>query len=355
MTTCYIDVIDACHLRCQTCARGTRQLANTARRMPLDQFRQIVARARDQGFDNIALYNWTEPFLNRDLAECVRIVKQARLGCEISTTLSFAGREGLLAAVVRAGLDTLIVSVSGFEQDTHVLNHRGGDLALVRHNLEHLAALSREKGCHTRVVLRLIEFDYNREQGPLLADYARRLGIAFERIDGVGHPLWSGGTDVDAFRDRLRGFSATHRSAGPDEVCPLVMDTVSIDAGGGVFTCCANPNYPSLAIGSYLELSAEEILIRRHTHPICASCAFPRRRMTRRDRWRLRHAWSVHLRGRGHASDALITWGHRTKRKLRQFFPVMPMLKGWMRARIGPANSARLKHVWRRLKRQPGG
>jgi len=285
MAICYVDIIDSCHLKCPTCVRGTRLLPNTAAKSTLDRFTETVVKAKTEGYDAVGLYNWTEPFLNPKLPEYVGIIKALGLSCETSTTLSFTKRETLIEEALRAGIDTLIVSVSGFTQEIHGINHRGGNLRYVKQNLEHISALKKAGKIRTRVTLRLIRFDYNADQEAPLADYANSLGLNFEVIQGVGdpqHPV-SEYADENHFLDRLRHYSPERSYEKPGEVCPLVMDTVSINAAGKVFICCAYPNYPFLEIGDYLNMTKEEIMFKRYTHPICNSCSFPRRKASEDD------------------------------------------------------------------------
>ncbi|MBK1721643.1 radical SAM protein [Thiocystis violacea] len=286
MPICYVDLIDACHLKCQTCVRGTRVMPNTAVKMPLDYFERTVAKAKSEGYDVIGLYNWAEPFLNAKVADYVAIVKRSGLCCDISTTLSFAGREHLIEQVLAAGLDSMIVSISGFDQEVHAINHRGGDLRLVKANLERISALKRHGNIHTSVVLRFLKFDYNADEEARLRDYADTLGFQFQALQANGDPARPASAlkVADAYRERLRGFTAARPYEQPGDICPLIADTIAIGANGQVTLCCGNPSFDFLDIGDYLDTSKEELLLTRFTHPMCASCTFPRRPATDADR-----------------------------------------------------------------------
>ncbi len=58
--------------------------------MDIGLFDKIITKADSDGFTMIAFYNWTEPFLNRNLAEYVKIVKRHNpaLACVLSSNLS---------------------------------------------------------------------------------------------------------------------------------------------------------------------------------------------------------------------------------------------------------------------------
>ena len=72
----YIDINDACNLKCTTCPRGVRAFPNTSKKMSLSMFRRIVEKGRHDGAYQVGLFNWVEPFLIDDLSEYTKIVKQ---------------------------------------------------------------------------------------------------------------------------------------------------------------------------------------------------------------------------------------------------------------------------------------
>src|SRR5262249_44037038 len=99
----WVDTIDVCHLKCPTCIRGVRGLPNTTNKMDIGIFARIVARLRHQGFHRIGLFDWTEPFLNRDIDEYVATAKGAGFWVNLSSTLSLPRIE-YLEETLAAGL-----------------------------------------------------------------------------------------------------------------------------------------------------------------------------------------------------------------------------------------------------------
>jgi organic radical activating enzyme len=287
MPACLIDIIDKCNLRCPTCARGTRLIKNSQKSMSIDLFKKIVEKAKEEGYDCISIFNWTEPFLAKNLPDYVSAVKAFGLNCNVSSNLSLNPRKyfDTIERTLRAGIDHLTVSVSGYSQAVYEINHIGGTLSWVKENLERIGQLSREGIIGARIVLRLIEFDYNVREGQVLKDYANSLGVEFEVIEGSGHPNNPVTSQVaeENFLNRLKYFTCSSIYEKNGEICSLIPETVSIDSEGDVYLCCANPNYSCLRIGPYLEKSKEDLLLRRYTHPICLSCGFPRRKATETD------------------------------------------------------------------------
>jgi MoaA/NifB/PqqE/SkfB family radical SAM enzyme len=280
----YVDTIDVCQLKCPTCVRGLRGLENSAKTMPLDKFGAIVAKIASEGYNTVALYNWTEPFLNPRIADYIAEVKRHGLHCWVSTNFSLR-RIPALEAALRSGIDYMIVSVSGFEQKVYEINHVDGDIEYVKANLRRAAEIKHSAGLPVAIRLRFIKFDYNHDQEPRLAALARELGIEFEAISGSGDPT---GDKVIHTRKFFQDCIATARSErhfdAPGKVCPLMFGQLVLNHEGKVSLCCGFPQYDVLQVGNYLDLPQEEILLRRYAHPMCNVCNFPRRDATPDDR-----------------------------------------------------------------------
>jgi hypothetical protein len=243
-------------------------------------FAAIVARLRQDGFGKIGLFNWTEPFLNPRLHEFVAIAKAAGLWVSVSSTLSLR-RIPNLEATLAAGLDSLIVSTSGTDQATHEINHVRASLAYTREQLARVREIIDRRGLSTHVAYRFLRFDYNAHQVPAARAYADAMRFGFDEIAGYGDPksnMFLGIKDDTYVRSIKAGAALPQPS--PEESgksCDLMFDQMAIDCAGDVYLCCAVPNYPSMRLGRFLELSADEILARKFVNPYCRGCTVPRR------------------------------------------------------------------------------
>jgi hypothetical protein len=203
-----------------------------------------------------------------------------------------------LEAALRSGLERLIVSVSGLDQEVYQINHKAGNIEYVKDNLRRAAALKASGVTTTQIALRFLKFSYNHDQEGKLRSFAGELGIDFEVLDAAGDPLRQipvVETNRD-FEDRLRSYRSERPHDQPGKVCPLIFGAgASIDCNGDAYLCCAYPNYDALKIGAYLDLPQEEILLRKYNHPMCASCGFPRRDATAADKQALLEALHYRL------------------------------------------------------------
>ena len=300
----YVDTIDACHLKCPSCLKGVRAIPNSSKKMPLDMFEQIVTKLNTAGYRKISLYNWTEPFLNRSLDDYIASVKKFGLFCELSTTLSLRHIDNLEAALV-AGVDRVVVSMSGFSQTVYQINHVGGDVEYVLDNLRRIRSLLDQHALSPQIVVKMIRFDYNAEEQPKLRELADELRFDFEVIEGMSHPT----SQLRAQRVGNEYYENIIAKSGPSDtpeasgqVCPLLFDQITIDVVGDVHLCCAFPTFAPLRIGSYLEMSDDEILLRRYAHPLCRVCHMPRRSSSPGDGERI--ALAIHKRFMYEPEDA---------------------------------------------------
>jgi len=269
-------------------------MVNTRRQMPIEKFGRIVQKSIAEGIDHIGLFNWIEPFLCKDLEQYVRAVCEAGLTCGLSSSLSLPRIDALESVLV--GVETLLVSMSGYDQDIYEVNHVGGRVAWVEQNLERIAVLRRSGRIKTYVVLKFIRFDYNVQEESKLQSLAERLGFAFEVLDGSGHPKkWSMAGTGAQVASSLTAFRSGRDQEPVGHVCPMIFEHVSLDADGEAFLCCAIGNFDNLKIGPYLDLTPEEILFRRYTHPFCNACLWTRRPAEPNELRALQQAFASHL------------------------------------------------------------
>ena len=182
----YIDLVDACNLACGTCYRGLRLMKNKRGQMPLDTFERVLDKAHETGHYGICLYNWTEPFLCRGLPEYAHMVKDKELFCGLSSNLSLPCAD-LISTLQYC--DQLIVSVSGFTQDTYKINHKGGSIEFFKRNLEKIALAKSNGKILTQVDIRYFNFPYSIKEFTLFQKFANDLGLNILLWKGLGDPM----------------------------------------------------------------------------------------------------------------------------------------------------------------------
>lgn len=267
----HIDLADACNAACVTCPRGARIMRNRRGQMPLALFERVVGRAAGLGFYNAGLYSWSEPFLVRNLHEYARLVKESGMYCHLSSNLSFREIPELLPTLEYC--DRLIVSLSGFTQPVYAVNHRGGNIELVKKQLTIIGRAKQEGRIRTRIDIRYFLFPHSEKEFGRFRDFAESLGLNVIPWKGNGDP-------THADRPRQERWKAVHAGAWKTapaplspEICYQGVAPFIIDMHGDSYLCCSQPFSPATRIGNFLEDSFELQLFRRINHPCCHGCA----------------------------------------------------------------------------------
>lgn len=132
----------SCNLRCPECPTGQNGLTRQGGNIDPDLFRQIADAFSPTAF-YLTLYFQGEPYLHPRLFEMIRYAKSKRLVVSTSTNGHFL-TEPTARETVLSGLDRLIVSVDGSDQDTYSAYRRGGELKRVLNGLKLLSEVKKE-------------------------------------------------------------------------------------------------------------------------------------------------------------------------------------------------------------------
>jgi pyruvate-formate lyase-activating enzyme len=283
----FVDVVGGCNLRCPSCPMGnSREVLTPSRPMEPDLLERVVEKARSEwpGPLRFDLYNWTEPFLHPRLPDLVRIVRSRGLPCGISTNLHVLKN---LDAVLAEGPTAIMVSLSGFDQETYGVTHARGDIEVVKANMRRLGDARREAGVST--VLRVAFHRYlgNHEDEARMREYAESLGYEFgpywasfypvEKLVGLfdaeqGVPLTEDDRRIiDRLALPIHDAIDACRAARPRK-CHLRAAQVVLTSTAKVMLCCAAFDQAKYGFGSYLEASLEAVQRERYRHPLCEPC-----------------------------------------------------------------------------------
>lgn len=185
-----LEPSDVCQLRCPTCATGVENEYRRDKSAPSFTFRSNRTQL-DPGFyaallDElgeylflITFYNFGEPLLNRNLPRLIRQAKALNIETDINTNLSLHVSDAWLAELLDSGVDDVSASIDGFSQETYQRHRVGGDLDLVKRNLECLVRTRDRMGLNTRITYNMLVFSFNEHEVDAARQYADQLGIHF--------------------------------------------------------------------------------------------------------------------------------------------------------------------------------
>ena len=247
----HIDPCFSCQLSCPLCAgHMIRQDGYSMRVMTVPQIEAILRKYGDT-LVRIWLSLWGEPLLNKRLPELIERCKQRDIWVLISTNLSVPMDEAKAEALVRSGVDSLILSIDGATQASYEIYRKGGDLALVLQNIRLLVEAKRRLGSATpHLYWRYLEFDWNRHEIDAARALAASLGVdEFGVENGITTPPIRATLEEDgdsgamrrpdpamtrAWRRLAQERQAAHGYFG----CDYLYSSISINANGDVHPCC---------------------------------------------------------------------------------------------------------------------
>jgi hypothetical protein len=246
--------------------------------MSLDVFELLLNKITAECTCNdIELHNWTEPFLNPQLDKFVTAAGKKGIGCTMSSNLSF-NNPGLLEAVLIQN-PALIVSVSGFEQKTHELYHKGSNVERVKENLRFIVALREKHNLKFHVEVHCLQFVDNENDQLMWGQFCKEHDFIF-----VARPAYGGDVATPETSERLitkpgfeelpdgqfrvkRNFSKT-----PVQKPCSQHNTIPLACNGDVYLCCIYWNTDERKIGNIFDTSIKEIQRKRFSHHDCAYC-----------------------------------------------------------------------------------
>jgi MoaA/NifB/PqqE/SkfB family radical SAM enzyme len=197
-----MDPCDLCQLRCPTCPTGienegrkgasdTRFISRKHRSMMSPELFDALMDEMGEYLFLIMFYNYGEPLLNKHLPEFIRKAAARDIETEVHTNLSLPLTDQQIDDVMASGLDYLNASIDGFSQESYQVHRVGGNLDLVKRNLERLVAARDRLAARTIITFKMLVFRHNEHEIPAARKYCEDLGIRFLYGEAfIDNPDW---------------------------------------------------------------------------------------------------------------------------------------------------------------------
>lgn len=135
----HVEPTSCCNLSCRTCVRNS--WSEPLGFMEMDTYLRLVDGLRSvASLQSVSFWGFGEPLLHPRVAEMVAMAKQLGARTEIITNGLLLSREKS-AALIEAGLDSLVVSIDGASPEGYADVRSGASLWQVQQNLEQLQTL----------------------------------------------------------------------------------------------------------------------------------------------------------------------------------------------------------------------
>ncbi|MBQ7531794.1 MAG: SPASM domain-containing protein [Paludibacteraceae bacterium] len=299
-----VEPANFCQLSCPECPVGMRRSKSdsmTGRVEPIlgftpvnqglltvDNFRRIVAQIAPYAH-TVQLFWQGEPLLNDALPEMIHIAREAGLYTIVSTNAQRLD-QSMAEAIVRAGLNRIIVSMDGWTQQTYEQYRQGGDVEKVKAAVRCLRKAKNQSGSCVTIELQCLYLKTNEaEWGVFRKEYkslgADRLTMKTAQLYDYKHdsPLMPADTRYARYRyDAKLGEFVPKRKFR--NRCFRLWSGCVIDVQGNILPCCYDKN-KQYVFGNILHQPLRDIWhseaaerFRRHVLrerkqiPICTNC-----------------------------------------------------------------------------------
>jgi radical SAM protein with 4Fe4S-binding SPASM domain len=171
-----IEPTTSCNLRCPECPSGLRVFTRPTGSINLDLYQSLIDQTCQDLF-YLILYFQGEPYLNPLFFNMVEYAKEKRIYTATSTNAHFL-YDNLAKKTVECGLDRIIISLDGTDQETYEKYRVGGSFAKVIEGIENLVRWKRELKSKTPfIILQFIVFSTNEHQLEKVKKMAKTLGV----------------------------------------------------------------------------------------------------------------------------------------------------------------------------------
>lgn len=171
-----VEPTTSCNLRCPQCPSGLRSFTRETGALELETYKNIIDQLyKTSGY--ITLYFQGEPYLNKHFNEIVNYAYQKKMYTATSSNAHYFNKENA-ESIIKSGLDRLIISIDGTDQDTYSKYRIGGNVDKVVNGTKALVEAKKHLKSKTpHIVWQFIVFSHNEHQIDDVKKMALDIGV----------------------------------------------------------------------------------------------------------------------------------------------------------------------------------
>lgn len=235
-----IEPTHLCNLKCPECPTGMGEIQRGKKEFPIKEYIQII----DQVYKSsqvIQLFLQGEPFLNKSIDEFIAYANSKNLYTSISTNGHYLDEE-MAHKIVLSGLDKLIISIDGIDQETYEKYRINGKLDRVLNGID---LINKAKQAYHSVYpfleLQFIVFKHNEHQIELFKKMffkrADKISIKTAQIYDVENKQFLLPT-LDKYSRYSNENNSFKQKRKIKNRCFKIWYTSDITTDGDVLPCC---------------------------------------------------------------------------------------------------------------------
>ena len=237
-----VEPTNFCNLKCPLCPSGNGQMLRPRGNMELDDYKRLVDQLGDEVF-MMMMWNQGEPYINKCFNQMVRYAHERGIFTFTSTNGHFIRSDEQAREIVESGLDEIIVSLDGVDQETYAKYRVGGQIERVFDGVRRLVAAKQRLGAQTPLInLQFIVMKHNEH------DLAEAEALATElKVDKflIKTAQVYSNDDAEEFLPEDENFSRYQRQdeelvvkGQPGKGCKVLWYSSMVNWNGAVAPCC---------------------------------------------------------------------------------------------------------------------
>ncbi|MBS4013227.1 MAG: radical SAM protein [Bacteroidetes bacterium] len=269
------EVSSICNLTCPQCIVGRNE---TIRNQPFIS-NEFVNSTLNQFSGNsfyASFYHQGEPLLNKDVFDLIKTAKRLNYYTYLSTNGLLLTKD-IAKKIINSGLDKIIISIDGTDQNTYSFYRQGGSLELVKCGVQKLLKL--RLGAKNKTPYIVMQYMVNKKNEADLKHakkFAYSLGV--DKLEFKSMQVYD---EKDAYLPQNKKYNRYAASKKRKNSCFRLWSHAIFTSDNNAIVCC-NDKIPLHIISSEIKsnsfwYSKELLLIRKNilagNHPeICNNC-----------------------------------------------------------------------------------
>ncbi|MCX6286264.1 MAG: radical SAM/SPASM domain-containing protein [Bacteroidetes bacterium] len=158
-----IEPTNRCNLHCPECPSGMKELSRVAGFMDFTLYKSLIGQLSPE-LAWLTLYFQGEPFMNTGFFDFISSARSRNIYVSSSTNGHFLDKDNA-TAIVKSGLNRLIISVDGTDQQAYEAYRVGGSLNKVIEGIKTLAEAKMSAGSKTpEIIIQFLVLKSNQHQ-----------------------------------------------------------------------------------------------------------------------------------------------------------------------------------------------
>ena len=166
----------SCNLRCPECPSGLRSFTRSTGMLTMELFKKVIEE-NSSHLIYLNLYFQGEPYLNPNFLEMVKWANNRKIYCSTSTNAHYLNDE-IARETILSGLDRLIISIDGVQQESYEKYRVGGSLSKVIEGAQAIIRNRLEMKSKTPyVIFQFLVVRHNEQEIERMYELAAEIGV----------------------------------------------------------------------------------------------------------------------------------------------------------------------------------